>query len=88
LFWTLHKGEKEYIEICGIDYDTPDGSCIRDYIRVSDLSDAHALALNYLLNGGASDVFNLGNGSGFSVREVITAAMEIAGCVIPGREAN
>lgn len=67
-------GKYEIISILGIDYATPDGTCIRDYIHVSDLAQAHVLGLKYLQNGGASDVFNLGNGSGFSVREVIEAA--------------
>ena len=70
-------GKQEAISIFGTDYPTPDGTCIRDYIHVSDLANAHILGLKYLQNGGASDVFNLGNGSGFSVREVIDAAQTI-----------
>jgi UDP-glucose 4-epimerase len=62
------------ITIYGTDYPTPDGTCIRDYIHVVDLAQAHVLGLEYLMNGGASQVFNLGNGNGFSVREVIEAA--------------
>lgn len=69
-----------HLEIFGTDYDTPDGTCIRNYIHVSDLADAHLLALEYLLNGGKSDVFNLGNGNGFFVREVIATASRITGC--------
>ena len=77
------SGKRDHIEIFGTDYDTPDGTCIRDYIHVTDLADAHLLALEYLMNGGKSDVFNLGNGNGFSVREVIAAALKITGCDIP-----
>lgn len=62
------------IKIFGTDYDTPDGTCIRDYIHVTDLADAHILALEYLCNGGNSDIFNLGNGNGFSVKQVIDTA--------------
>ena len=75
-------GKRDHIEIYGTDYETPDGTCIRDYIHVSDLADAHLLALEYLLNGGKSESFNLGNGNGFSVREVIATALKIAGCDI------
>ena len=72
-------GKQEYISIFGTDYPTPDGTCIRDYIHVTDLAQAHVLGLEYLLKGGASEVFNLGNGSGFSVREVIESAKEVTG---------
>ncbi len=72
-------GKREYISIFGTDYPTPDGTCIRDYIHVSDLADAHILGLEYLLDGGETDLFNLGNGSGFSVREVIDTARLITG---------
>lgn len=72
-------GKRENIKIFGTDYDTPDTTCIRDYIHVTDLADAHILALEYLFNGGKSDVFNLGNGNGFSVQDVIGAAREITG---------
>ncbi|MGH8001363.1 MAG: UDP-glucose 4-epimerase GalE [Brasilonema sp.] len=67
-------GKRESISVFGTDYPTPDGTCIRDYIHVSDLADAHVLGLEYLLKGGDSEVFNLGNGNGFSVKEVIEAA--------------
>ena len=73
------SSKREDIKIFGTDYDTPDGTCIRDYIHVTDLADAHILALEYLKRGGNSDVFNLGNGSGFSVKEVIEAARKITG---------
>ncbi|SRR5579883_291020 len=72
-------GKRESISIFGTDYPTPDGTCIRDYIHVSDLADAHILGLEYLLNGGSSEVFNLGNGNGFSVREVIETASHVTG---------
>ncbi|MBW4681152.1 MAG: UDP-glucose 4-epimerase GalE [Microcoleus vaginatus WJT46-NPBG5] len=72
-------GRRESISIYGTDYPTPDGTCIRDYIHVSDLASAHVLGLQYLLEGGKSDVFNLGNGKGFSVTEVIETAKAITG---------
>jgi len=71
------------LSVYGDDYDTPDGTCVRDYIHVTDLAQAHILALRHLENGGESDVFNLGNGSGFSVREVINAAIAVTGVTIP-----
>lgn len=70
-------GRGESLSILGTDYPTSDGTCVRDYIHVSDLAQAHVLGLKYLQTGGASDVFNLGNGSGFSVREVIAAAQQV-----------
>ncbi|KQB92887.1 UDP-glucose 4-epimerase [Geobacillus sp. PA-3] len=78
-------GQREEIFIFGDDYDTPDGTCIRDYIHVLDLVDAHVLALNKLRNGADSDVYNLGNGNGFSVKEVIEAARQVTGHPIPAR---
>ncbi len=72
-------GQRESISIFGTDYPTRDGSCIRDYIHVSDLASAHVLGLESLLSGNDSDVFNLGNGNGFSVREVIETATRITG---------
>lgn len=72
-------GRRAQIEIYGTDYDTPDGSCIRDYIHVTDLASAHLLALEYLQKGGDSNKFNLGNGTGFSVKDVIATATEISG---------
>ena len=71
------------LKIYGNDYQTADGSCVRDYIHVSDLADAHILALNYLKNGGESDIFNLGNGVGFSNFEVLDAARKVTGKPIP-----
>ncbi len=81
------KGRREAISVFGCDYDTPDGTCIRDYIHVSDLCDAHLRALHHLLEGGGSACFNLGNGQGFSVREVIEAARRVTGRDIPVRYA-
>jgi UDP-glucose 4-epimerase len=81
-------GKRKSISIFGTDYPTPDGTCIRDYIHVSDLADAHVLGLEYLLKGGDSQAFNLGNGSGFSVREVIAAAQEVTGIDIPVEECD
>jgi UDP-glucose 4-epimerase len=80
-------GDREAIAIFGQDYDTPDGTCIRDYIHVADLCQAHRLALDALLQGGESAIYNLGNGRGFSVREVIDAAATVTGRTIPCREA-
>jgi UDP-glucose 4-epimerase len=70
-------GQRESISIFGTDYPTPDGTCIRDYIHVTDLATAHILGLEYLLKGGNSTAFNLGNGSGFSVKQVIEAAKQV-----------
>lgn len=71
--------KREAIGIFGDDYNTPDGTCIRDYIHVIDLAQAHILALNKLKNGGNSDIYNLGNGKGFSVKEVVEIAREVTG---------
>lgn len=79
-------GKRESISVFGTDYSTPDGTCIRDYIHVSDLADAHVLGLEYLLQGGKSEVFNLGNGNGFSVKEVIAAVQEVTGIKISVEE--
>lgn len=78
--------KREAISIYGTDYDTPDGTCIRDYIHVTDLAQAHILAVRYLASGGKSDIFNLGNGIGYSVREVIDAARNVTGHPIPAVE--
>jgi UDP-glucose 4-epimerase len=77
------SGRRESITLFGTDYDTPDGTCIRDYIHVSDLCDAHLLALEQLTQGGDSDRYNLGNGQGYSVQEVIDAAAKVTGREIP-----
>ncbi len=71
------------LKIFGTDYDTPDGTCIRDYIHVLDLAEAHIRALEHLASGGESDVFNLGNGKGFSVLEVIQTAERVTGRKVP-----
>ncbi|BEV08093.1 UDP-glucose 4-epimerase GalE [Methylophilus sp. DW102] len=72
------SGRRENIHVFGRDYDTPDGTCIRDYIHIVDLCSAHLAALEYLNNGGMSDRFNLGNGSGFSVQQVIDAVQMVS----------
>ena len=72
-------GKLESVSIFGTDYPTPDGTCIRDYIHVTDLADAHILGMEYLLQGGDTAVFNLGNGSGFSVKQVIETAQKVTG---------
>lgn len=79
---------KRAINIFGTDYDTPDGTCVRDYIHVADLAHAHSLALTHLMDGGASDVFNLGNGRGFSVHEVVQGARKVTGKNIAVRHAE
>lgn len=77
------SGRRAAISVFGQDYDTPDGTCIRDYIHVWDLCEAHLLALKHLCSGGASRQFNLGNGQGYSVKEVIDMAKKITGRKIP-----
>ena len=77
------SGRRPQVEIFGEDYDTPDGTCIRDYVHVNDLCLAHLLALESLLQGGSRAAFNLGNGGGFSVREVIDAAERVTRRKIP-----
>ena len=81
-------GKRESISIFGTDYPTPDGTCVRDYIHVNDLADAHVLGLEYLLKGGDTAVFNLGNGNGFSVKEVIEAAKAVTGKEIVAQECD
>ncbi|KAF6570966.1 UDP-glucose 4-epimerase GalE [Paenibacillus sp. SEL3] len=75
--------QRPHIAVFGEDYATPDGTCVRDYIHVSDLADAHVRAVNYLREGNDSNVFNLGNGQGFSVKEVIETARKVTGLEIP-----
>lgn len=86
LILQVPNGQREFISIYGNDYDTPDGTCIRDYIHVTDLAMAHILAVDYLERGGKSDIFNLGNGVGFSVKEVVETARRVTGHPIPGKE--
>jgi UDP-glucose 4-epimerase len=78
-------GERESIKIFGEDYPTPDGTCLRDYVHVSDLAQAHLLALEHLLQGGANTTYNLGNSTGYSVRQIIDTAREITGHDIPAQ---
>ena len=77
------SGRAQDIKVFGRDYDTPDGTCIRDYVHVEDLCSAHRLALDGLMQGQASNAYNLGNGSGFSVAEVIAASERVTGRSIP-----
>ena len=81
-------GKRDKITIFGTDYETPDGTCIRDYVHVCDLVDAHVLGLNWLENGGSNQVFNLGTGTGFSVREVIEHTGIVTNRVVPVLEGN
>jgi len=80
------SGRRENIAVFGTDYDTPDGTCIRDYIHVTDLAQAHVLALKALRAGAPSDFYNLGNERGYSVREVIAAAERATGLRVPVKE--
>lgn len=86
LILQVPNGQRESISIFGTDYDTPDGTCIRDYIHVTDLAKAHILAVKYLRSGKESNIFNLGNGVGYSVREVIETARKVTGHPIPAVE--
>lgn len=79
------QGKRADIKIFGDDYDTPDGTCIRDYIHIADLAQAHILALEKLLGGGESCKYNLGNGQGYSVKQVIETAREVTGHPIPAQ---
>lgn len=79
-------GLREHLDLYGVDYPTDDGTCVRDYIHVADLSKAHILALNALLNGAKSNIYNLGNGLGYSNRQVIEVARAITGAEIPVKE--
>jgi UDP-glucose 4-epimerase len=80
-------GQREHLDLYGTDYPTPDGTCVRDYIHVSDLSQAHLLALNALGRGATSNIYNLGNGLGYSNRQVIETAERVTGKKIPVNEA-
>ena len=77
------SGKRDEITVFGDDYETPDGTCIRDYVHVSDLVDAHVQGLNWLLSGGESEVFNLGSGKGYSVKEVIDNSAVITNRPVP-----
>ncbi len=85
LILQVPNGQREAISIFGDDYDTKDGTCIRDYIHVTDLAQAHILAMDYLLAGKESNIFNLGNGVGFTVKEVIDTARKVTGHPIPAK---
>lgn len=87
LILQVPNGVRDAINIFGTDYPTFDGTCIRDYIHVTDLANAHILALRYLADGGESDIFNLGNGVGFSVQQVIETARKVTGFPIEVRQA-
>ena len=76
------SGRRPHIGVFGRDYDTPDGTCVRDYIHIEDLCSAHGLALQSLMGGAGSQAYNLGNGQGFSVQEVIDTAQQVTGCPI------
>ena len=86
LILQVAQGKRDKLSLFGTDYPTKDGTCIRDYIHVDDLIDAHILALDYLRAGNSSTAFNLGNGQGFSNREIIEAARRVTGHPIPVSE--
>ena len=79
LILQVPNGQRESVSIFGDDYDTKDGTCVRDYIHVMDLAQAHILAMDYLVQGNESNIFNLGNGVGFTVKEVIETARKVTG---------
>lgn len=81
-------GKREKIFIFGDDYPTPDGTCVRDYIHVTDLAQAHILALEKMRQDGKSGIYNLGNGNGFSVKEMVELARQVTGCKIPAEIAK
>ncbi|MDD5935744.1 MAG: UDP-glucose 4-epimerase GalE [Clostridiales bacterium] len=83
LILQVPNGQRENIKVFGDDYDTKDGTCVRDYIHVTDLAQAHILAVKYLREGNESNIFNLGNGVGFTVEEVIEEARKVTGHPIP-----
>ena len=85
LILQVPNGKREFISIYGGDYDTKDGTCVRDYIHVTDLAQAHILAVKYLQNGNKSEIFNLGNGIGFTVKEVIDTARKVTSHPIPAK---
>lgn len=83
LILSVAQGKRDSLKLFGTDYPTPDGTCVRDYIHVEDLIDAHMLALDYLKRENTSNAFNLGNGTGFSNRQIIDAARRVTGHPIP-----
>ena len=80
------RGRRDRLTIHGQDYPTPDGTCVRDYVHVTDLVAAHVAGLEYLLQGGAPDVFNLGSGRGYSVREVVETVARVTGAPVPAED--
>lgn len=88
LILQVPNGKREFISIFGEDYPTKDGTCVRDYIHVTDLANAHILAVKYLMEGNESNIFNLGNGVGFTVKEVIETARKVTGHPIPAKIAE
>ena len=76
-------GKRANISIFGTDYDTADGTCVRDYIHVTDLASAHILSMEYLRDGGESNYFNLGTGNGFTVKEIVDATKSVTGVDFP-----
>ena len=86
LILQVPNGKREYISIFGNDYDMKDGTCVRDYIHVNDLAQAHILAMKYLCDGNDSNIFNLGNGVGFTVKEVVETARKVTGHPISAKE--
>lgn len=92
LILQVPNGQREHISVFGNDYQTKDGTCVRDYIHVTDLAQAHILAVKYLMEGNESNIFNLGNGVGFTVNEVIETARKVTGesiqAVVEGRRAG
>jgi len=79
-------GQREDVKVFGTDYDTPDGTCIRDYVHVDDLATAHLLALEALPDSGTSSVYNVGTGRGYTVKEVLGATRRITGHPIPSQD--
>jgi len=83
LILQVPNGQRRHVSIYGDDYNTKDGTCVRDYIHVTDLANAHILAMEYLRKGNRSDIFNLGNGTGFTVKEVVEAAKRVTKSDVP-----
>lgn len=92
LILQVPNGQRDHISVFGEDYQTKDGTCVRDYIHVTDLAQAHIKAVDYLMKGNESNIFNLGNGIGFTVNEVIDTARKVTGqsikAVVEGRRAG
>ncbi|KAJ1563750.1 hypothetical protein HK405_000911 [Cladochytrium tenue] len=82
LHWQVPLGKREAISVFGSDYRTPDGTCIRDYVHVTDIASAHVLAAGHLSRTGRSDAFNLGSGTGYSVTQIVEASRKVTGHAI------